>query len=165
MRFDEQARGERRRQAGVAIESAAAAGLKPWREIVTPHNDVASGRYQQAEFAADLWQVHLGEGDGRVPGPGRVLSANLPDGEPEGPGGRCHPSPRGSRWRSRGAVADQLRGRQDPLHACPCITCSPRPRRVSWLGSTPCCRRLGRRGSGGPAAWCLSATRSHPEIR
>src|SRR5438093_10774111 len=24
--------------------------------------DVASGRYQQAEFAADLWQVHLGEG-------------------------------------------------------------------------------------------------------
>jgi predicted AAA+ superfamily ATPase len=23
---------------------------------------VASGRYQQAEFAADLWQVHLGEG-------------------------------------------------------------------------------------------------------
>jgi predicted AAA+ superfamily ATPase len=28
---------------------------------VTPHADVASGRYQQAEFAADLWQVHLGE--------------------------------------------------------------------------------------------------------
>ena len=62
VRFDEQTRGERRRQAGIAIESAAAAGLKPWREIVTPHKDVASGRYQQAEFAADLWQVHLGEG-------------------------------------------------------------------------------------------------------
>ena len=62
VRFDEQARGERRRQAGTAIESTAAAGLKPWREIVTPHKDVASGRYQQAEFAADLWQVHLGEG-------------------------------------------------------------------------------------------------------
>ena len=62
VRFDEQTRGERRRQAGTAIESAAAAGLKPWREIVTPHKDVASGRYQQAEFAADLWQVHLGEG-------------------------------------------------------------------------------------------------------
>src|SRR5205823_3961338 len=29
---------------------------------VTPHADVASGGYQQAEFAADLWQVHLGEG-------------------------------------------------------------------------------------------------------
>ena len=62
VRFDEQARGERRRQAGTAIGSAAATGLKPWREIVTPHKDVASGRYQQAEFAADLWQVHLGEG-------------------------------------------------------------------------------------------------------
>jgi predicted AAA+ superfamily ATPase len=36
--------------------------LKPWREVVMPHDDVASGRYQQAEFAADLWQVHLGEG-------------------------------------------------------------------------------------------------------
>ena len=62
VRFDEQARGERRRQAGTAVESVVATGLKPWREIVTPHKDVASGRYQQAEFAADLWQVHLGEG-------------------------------------------------------------------------------------------------------
>ena len=62
VRFDEQSRGERRRQASLAIESAAAASLKPWREVVTPHRDVASGRYQQAEFAADLWQVHLGEG-------------------------------------------------------------------------------------------------------
>ena len=62
VRFDEQTRGERRKKAGTAIESAAAAGLKPWREIVTPHTDVASGRYQQAEFAADLWQVYLSEG-------------------------------------------------------------------------------------------------------
>ena len=60
--FDEQARGERRKSAGTAIESAAAIHLKPWREVVTPHKDVASGRFQQAEFAADLWQVHLGEG-------------------------------------------------------------------------------------------------------
>ncbi len=30
--------------------------------MVNPHKDVASGCYQQAEFAADLWQVHLGEG-------------------------------------------------------------------------------------------------------
>jgi len=62
LRFDEQVRGEKRKSAGTAIESAAAGNLKPWREVVTPHKDVASGRYQQAEFAADLWQVHLGQG-------------------------------------------------------------------------------------------------------
>ena len=61
VRFDEQARGQRRRQASLAIESAAK-NLKPWRQVVTPHQDVASGRYQQAEFAADLWQTYLGEG-------------------------------------------------------------------------------------------------------
>jgi len=62
LRFDEQVRTEKRKSAGTAIESAAAANLKPWREVITPHKDVASGRYQQAEFAADLWQVHMGEG-------------------------------------------------------------------------------------------------------
>ena len=61
VRFDEQARGERRKQTSLAIGGAAAT-LKPWREVVTPHQDVASGRYQQAEFAADLWQAHLGQG-------------------------------------------------------------------------------------------------------
>jgi predicted AAA+ superfamily ATPase len=62
LRFDEQVRTEQRKSAGTAIESAAAANLKSWREVVMPHKDVASGRYQQAEFAADLWQVYLGEG-------------------------------------------------------------------------------------------------------
>src|SRR3989441_304280 len=60
--FDEQVRSERRKAGGSLIEAAVSGALKPWREIVTPHADVASGRYQQAEFAADLWQVHLGEG-------------------------------------------------------------------------------------------------------
>lgn len=60
--FDEQVRSEKRKVGGSLIEGAATGTLKPWREVVTPHADVASGRYQQAEFAADLWQVHLGEG-------------------------------------------------------------------------------------------------------
>lgn len=60
--IDEQVRGEKRKAGGSLIEAAAASSLKPWRDVVTPHADVASGRYQQAEFAADLWQVHLGEG-------------------------------------------------------------------------------------------------------
>lgn len=59
--FDEQSRNERRKSASVAVETQGTS-LKPWREVVNPHPDVASGRYQQAEFAADLWQVHLGSG-------------------------------------------------------------------------------------------------------
>ena len=62
VRFEEQLRTEKRKSAGTAIEGQVTGNLKPWREVVTPHKDVASGRYQQAEFAADLWQVHLGEG-------------------------------------------------------------------------------------------------------
>ena len=60
--IDEQTRNATRRAGGSLIEPAAAESLKPWREIVTPHEDVRSGGFQQAEFAADLWQVHLGEG-------------------------------------------------------------------------------------------------------
>lgn len=60
-RFDEQVRNEKRKGAS-SIEGTPVAHLKPWRELITPHPDVASGRYQQAEFAADLWQVYSGEG-------------------------------------------------------------------------------------------------------
>jgi hypothetical protein len=62
IRFEEQAKRETRRKAEAPTEGQPMSGLKPWREIATPHPDVASGRYQQAEFAADLWQVYLGEG-------------------------------------------------------------------------------------------------------
>jgi len=62
VRFEEQTRGEKRKAGGSLIEAAQAGNIKPWREVVTPHPDVASGRFQQAEFAADLQQVHLGEG-------------------------------------------------------------------------------------------------------
>ena len=55
--FAEQARQTQRKSAVAPIEGQPAGGLKPWRELVTPHPDVASGRYQQAEFAADLHQV------------------------------------------------------------------------------------------------------------
>jgi hypothetical protein len=43
-----------------ATASGAAPALRPWREIITPHPDVASGRYTQAEFAADLSAVYAG---------------------------------------------------------------------------------------------------------
>jgi predicted AAA+ superfamily ATPase len=60
--YDEQVRGEKRKAGGSLVDSAASGSLKPWRDIVTPHPDVAGGRYQQAEFAADLWQVYLNQG-------------------------------------------------------------------------------------------------------
>ena len=59
--FGEQARSKTRSRT-LKLEGQPKSGLKPWREIVTPHKDVASGRYIQAEFAADLAQVHRGEG-------------------------------------------------------------------------------------------------------
>ena len=62
LRFSEQARTQRRRTTGPAVESQPVGGLPPWREVVSPHQDVAGGSYRQAEFAADLWQVYLGEG-------------------------------------------------------------------------------------------------------
>jgi len=58
---DEQVRGERRRSAALPLEGAGTP-LRPWRDLITPHADVAGGHYQSAEFAADLWQVHLNEG-------------------------------------------------------------------------------------------------------
>jgi len=60
--YDEQVRGEKRKAGGSLIEVTTSGSIKPWRDVVMPHNDVATGRYQQAEFAADLWQVHIGEG-------------------------------------------------------------------------------------------------------
>ncbi|HUF10164.1 MAG TPA: Swt1 family HEPN domain-containing protein, partial [Rhodothermales bacterium] len=61
---EEQARREVRKATATATPSTGveSSGLKPWRELITPHPDVHSGRYQQAEFAADLGQVSRGEG-------------------------------------------------------------------------------------------------------
>jgi predicted AAA+ superfamily ATPase len=58
--FDEQARNEKRKGTGTLPHLESNISLKPWREVVVPHQDVRGGSYQQAEFAADLWQVHVG---------------------------------------------------------------------------------------------------------
>ena len=58
--FEEQARNKVRYQ--TTLEGMPKEGLRPWREVLVPHADVASGTYMQAEFAADLSQVHKGEG-------------------------------------------------------------------------------------------------------
>ncbi|MCK9524538.1 MAG: Swt1 family HEPN domain-containing protein [Limnochordia bacterium] len=59
--FDEKERNAKRRTAEMALESQVTAGVKPWRDVVTPHRDVTGGYFKSAEFAADLLQVHIGE--------------------------------------------------------------------------------------------------------
>ncbi len=60
LKLSEQTRFDARKRASQATEGKPSAGLQPWREIIEPHDDVASGNYQQAEFAADLFQVWRG---------------------------------------------------------------------------------------------------------
>ena len=62
VQFDEQRRSEMRKASFTPTEGKPQGGLKAWREVVTPHTDVVKGTYQQAEFAADLWQVYQNEG-------------------------------------------------------------------------------------------------------
>lgn len=60
-KFTELQRNEERRKTqrlDISVETVA--GLLPWREVVEPHQDVATGEFQQAEFAADLGKVHNG---------------------------------------------------------------------------------------------------------
>ena len=61
LRVSEEVRNLARKSGGTAVLVAAAKNLTPWREVVVPHPDVASGNFELAEFAADLWQVHLGQ--------------------------------------------------------------------------------------------------------
>ncbi|MDQ6436331.1 DUF499 domain-containing protein [Mesorhizobium sp. LHD-90] len=61
IKFTELQRNEERRKtqrSDISVETVA--GLLPWREVVEPHQDVATGEFTQAEFAADLGKVHNG---------------------------------------------------------------------------------------------------------
>lgn len=58
-KFQQETRDARKVQSELpGLEGQPIAGLKSWREVVIPHEDVSSGRFQQAEFAADLWEVY-----------------------------------------------------------------------------------------------------------
>lgn len=60
--LDSERKKVEKKSANVPIAGLDIAGLRPWREIIAPHEDVAKGTFQQAEFAADLWQVYHGQG-------------------------------------------------------------------------------------------------------
>ncbi len=58
VRYEENTRKKTRAIESKSVVDSTAIGLKPWRQVITPHPDVASGKFQQAEFAADLWRVY-----------------------------------------------------------------------------------------------------------
>lgn len=46
--------------------SLAGQGLKPWRDVLAPHDDVATGNFSSSEFAADLHVVAFAHPDSDV---------------------------------------------------------------------------------------------------
>ncbi|HEY5853796.1 MAG TPA: hypothetical protein VIW24_07005 [Aldersonia sp.] len=52
-----------------AAAEVGADNLLPWREVLAPHPDVASGNFHAAEFAADLAMVASNEGDSEYTDP------------------------------------------------------------------------------------------------
>ena len=53
------------------------AGLLPWRKVIEPHQDVATGEFQQAEFAADLAKVHSGSAPAEYRDPRQFFTAPI----------------------------------------------------------------------------------------
>jgi len=65
IRYEESSRKKAKKIESNLVETTLSGGLKPWRQVLQPHADVASGRFQKSEFAADLWRVYQdGEGAG-----------------------------------------------------------------------------------------------------
>ena len=74
-KYAELARNEERRKtqrSDISVDTVA--GLMPWREVVEPHQDVATGEFQQAEFAADLAKVHNGSAPSEYRDPAEFFS-------------------------------------------------------------------------------------------
>ena len=65
---------ERRRTSRLNLPVETVAGLLPWREVVEPHRDVATGAFRQAEFAADLGKVHAGSAPSEYQNPKEFFS-------------------------------------------------------------------------------------------
>lgn len=74
-KYAELARNEERKKtqrSDISVDTVA--GLVPWREVVEPHQDVATGEFQQAEFAADLAKVHNGSAPSEYKNPTEFFS-------------------------------------------------------------------------------------------
>ncbi len=62
-KFEDMTKRESKKAAATSVEGKFTTGLPGWREVITPHADVAGGNYLLAEFAADLWQVYQDQFD------------------------------------------------------------------------------------------------------
>jgi hypothetical protein len=117
VRFDEQARGEKRKSAGIAIESGASGSP----QALARGGDAARGRGERALSAGGVRRRPLAGASrrrhARVPRPGGVLPPDLSHREPARDADR-RAAPLDRRRRRPGdPVADQLRRRQDARHA------------------------------------------------
>ncbi len=73
MRLKFEAQARKATPTAEALLTQPAAGLKPWRDVIQPHDDVARGRFSLAEFAADLHQVWQGAGAAEYADPGEFF--------------------------------------------------------------------------------------------
>jgi uncharacterized protein len=74
-KFEELRRNEERKKTQkteISVETQS--GLLSWRKVVEPHQDVATGDFQQAEFAADLGKVHNGSAPSEYSDPKEFFS-------------------------------------------------------------------------------------------
>ena len=62
------------RKVVTAVSTVGTEGLKPWREVLQPHRDVAAGNFQAAEFAADLHRVATGHAEGEYGDPDQFFA-------------------------------------------------------------------------------------------
>ena len=74
VRFQED-QERQKKQASRELDVKFAPGALPaWRDVVTPHDDVASGEFQLADFAADLRLVHEGKARVEYSDPGEFFA-------------------------------------------------------------------------------------------
>ena len=114
------------------------AGSKPWREVVTPHPDVASGGSSRPSSPPTSTRSRRGEADERVRGPGRVLPSHVPHRRAARAAAQRGPAAARRGRRPGRRAADQLRRRQDPLVIALYHLAVGHDRRTSCRVSTSC---------------------------
>lgn len=73
LRFDAEAKQAVKAPEEEAIIRTTPAGLRPWRLVVNPHPDVASGRYILADFVANIADVKAGAATAEYGDPGEFF--------------------------------------------------------------------------------------------